>query len=125
MFEFVEGDCELEVSQSEAAASASAPSEIPSPLGRAILRRTASATVELPAEAMRRGAGRLAAAGRQRTIRVDLDRVDRLIDLVGELVINQAMLAQRVGEAGLARPSASATALDELGAADARASRTA
>ena len=24
------------------------------------------------------------------TIRVDLDRVDRLIDLVGELVINQA-----------------------------------
>jgi two-component system chemotaxis sensor kinase CheA len=31
-------------------------------------------------------------------IRVDLDRVDRLINLVGELVINQAMLAQSVGE---------------------------
>ncbi len=30
------------------------------------------------------------------TIRVDLERVDRLIDLVGELVINNAMLAQRV-----------------------------
>ena len=29
--------------------------------------------------------------------------VDRLIDLVGELVINQAMLAQRVTEAGMAR----------------------
>ena len=29
------------------------------------------------------------------TIRVDLDRVDRLIDLVGELVINGAMLTQR------------------------------
>ena len=37
----------------------------------------------------------------QTTIRVDLDRVDRLIDLVGELVINQAMLAQRVTGAGL------------------------
>ena len=34
------------------------------------------------------------------TIRVDLDRVDRLINLVGELVINQAMLAQRVSESG-------------------------
>ena len=48
------------------------------------------------------------------TIRVDLDRVDRLIDLVGELVINQAVLAQRVMEAGLARASAVAMGLDEL-----------
>jgi len=48
------------------------------------------------------------------TIRVDLDRVDRLIDLVGELVINQAMLAQRVTEAGLARASSVAMGLDEL-----------
>ena len=37
------------------------------------------------------------------SIRVDLDRVDRLINLVGELVINQAMLAQQVQEAGLVR----------------------
>jgi two-component system chemotaxis sensor kinase CheA len=57
-----------------------------------------------------------AAAGgpSQATIRVDLDRVDRLINLVGELVINQAMLAQRVLEAGLARASGVATGLDEL-----------
>ncbi|ACB97176.1 chemotaxis protein CheA [Beijerinckia indica] len=48
------------------------------------------------------------------TIRVDLDRVDRLIDLVGELVINQAMLAQSVTEAGLARATNIATGLDEL-----------
>ncbi len=48
------------------------------------------------------------------TIRVDLDRVDRLIDLVGELVINEAMLTQRVMEAGLARASGVAAALDEL-----------
>ncbi len=48
------------------------------------------------------------------TIRVDLDRVDRLIDLVGELVINGAMLAQRVGEAGISRASAVTVALDEL-----------
>ncbi len=48
------------------------------------------------------------------TIRVDLDRVDRLIDLVGELVINQAMLAQRVNEAGLPRASGIVIGLDEL-----------
>jgi two-component system chemotaxis sensor kinase CheA len=55
-----------------------------------------------------------AAATTAPTIRVDLDRVDRLIDLVGELVINQAMLAQRVHEAGLARASSVAVGLDEL-----------
>lgn len=48
------------------------------------------------------------------TIRVDLERVDRLINLVGELVINQAMLAQRVGESELARSTAMAIGLDEL-----------
>ena len=48
------------------------------------------------------------------TIRVDLDRVDRLIDLVGELVINQSMLAQRVTEAGIARLSDVAVGLDDL-----------
>jgi two-component system chemotaxis sensor kinase CheA len=50
----------------------------------------------------------------QTTIRVDLDRVDRLIDLVGELVINQSMLAQRVTEAGIARLSEVAVGLDDL-----------
>ena len=50
----------------------------------------------------------------QQTIRVDLDRVDRLMNLVGELVINQAMLSQRLGEAGLARSSEFATGLDEF-----------
>jgi two-component system, chemotaxis family, sensor kinase CheA len=48
------------------------------------------------------------------TIRVDLDRVDRLIDLVGELVINEAMLYQRSIEAGLTRASAVGMALEEL-----------
>ena len=48
------------------------------------------------------------------TIRVDLDRVDRLIDLVGELVINQSMLAQRVTAAGIARRSDVAIGLDDL-----------
>ena len=63
------------------------------------------------AEAARKAEAPAAAAP---TIRVDLERVDRLIDLVGELVINQAMLSQRISEAGLARGSAAVMALDEL-----------
>ena len=55
-----------------------------------------------------------AAAPVTTTIRVDLDRVDRLINLVGELVINQAMLSQRVIEAGLVRSSNVALGLDDL-----------
>ncbi|MCV9998770.1 chemotaxis protein CheA [Pararhizobium sp. YC-54] len=39
-----------------------------------------------------------ASSAAAQTIRVDLDRVDRLINLVGELVINQAMLSQSVIE---------------------------
>ncbi len=48
------------------------------------------------------------------TIRVDLDRVDRMIDLVGELVINGAMLSQRVLEAGMTHASGVVMALEEL-----------
>ena len=48
------------------------------------------------------------------TIRVDLDRVDRLINAVGELVIQQAMLSQRVLESGLARSSGVALGLEDL-----------
>jgi len=55
-----------------------------------------------------------AAAPATPTIRVDLDRVDRLIDLVGELVINQAMLAQRVSEMGVGKASNIALGLEEL-----------
>lgn len=55
-----------------------------------------------------------AAPAPQATIRVDLDRVDRLINAVGELVIQQAMLSQRVIESGLARSSAVALGLEDL-----------
>ena len=46
-----------------------------------------------------------ASSSQQATIRVDLERVDRLINLVGELVINQAMLSQRMLEAGRVEPA--------------------
>jgi len=47
------------------------------------------------------------------TIRVDLEKLDRLVNLVGELVITQAMLAQRLLNCGLAQ-IAELTDLDHL-----------
>ncbi|TPW29031.1 chemotaxis protein CheA [Pararhizobium mangrovi] len=59
-------------------------------------------------------AGKPTKAAAGQTIRVDLDRVDRLIDLVGELVIHQVMLSQRAVEAGLTRTCDVATGFEEL-----------
>ncbi|MBS0412203.1 MAG: chemotaxis protein CheA [Proteobacteria bacterium] len=77
-----------------------------------------AATPAAPAPAAAKAAPPKAAANEpaqpQATIRVDPERIDRLIDLVGELVINQAMLAQRVGEHGFAPSSDIAMGLDEL-----------
>lgn len=41
------------------------------------------------------------ARGPKATLRVDLERVDRLINTVGELIINQAMISQRIEELDL------------------------
>lgn len=54
------------------------------------------------------GAAAAPAPGAGQSIRIDLFKLDRLIDLVGELVIAQAMLVQRLDGAGI-------TATEELG----------
>lgn len=59
--------------------------------------RTAAGDKSAAAAAAQNNAQQAASAAAP-TIRVDLDRVDRLINLVGELVINQAMLSQSVIE---------------------------
>jgi two-component system chemotaxis sensor kinase CheA len=141
VFEFVDGDCELEVepmaadagpeadagepetpstepdgnldigallARVQAAAAPQAPPEVPSGAPAPAV----AATLPEPSPPDGQGQPRKPEAGA--TIRVDLERVDRLIDLVGELVINQAMLSQRVMEAGFARASGVAMGLDEL-----------
>ncbi|KQT86116.1 chemotaxis protein CheA [Aurantimonas sp. Leaf443] len=47
-------------------------------------------------------------------IRVELNRVDRLIDLVGEMVTGRAVLAQKIEEAGLPMGSEVQTCLEDL-----------
>ena len=72
----------------------------------------ASETASPPAQVAE--AVKTVAVPAQTTIRVEFDRVDRLINLVGELVINQAMLSQRVIEANFAGSSSVVIGLEEL-----------
>ncbi|MEL6620230.1 MAG: chemotaxis protein CheA [Pseudomonadota bacterium] len=59
--------------------------------------------------------GRGAPAGAVKSVvRVDLDRIERLVNLVGELVINQAMLAQSLETAGLSPHSEAMHGLEEF-----------
>jgi len=144
VFEFVDGDCELEITRGEApvaevlanlldvTAPASAPAAIEAPVEPPVLAAApvtelaapAPAPAPAPVAANAPTAAPAAPAAKpaqidvpgpgQSVIRVDPERIDRLIDLVGELVINQAMLAQRVGEYGIAPSSNLAMGLDEL-----------
>jgi len=139
VFEFVDTDCDLTVSKLDppglesidiaamiaAAQSGPRPEAQPDPeTPQSTLAPAAAPAAPAPsagqdmaakaaAAAADKGDGNVAVTA-QTTIRVDLDRVDRLADLVGELVINQAMLAQRISEGTVGRASSAAVALDEL-----------
>lgn len=55
-----------------------------------------------------------AAAAPKSVVRVDLDRIERLVNLVGELVINQAMLSQSLEQSGLSPHSDAMNGLEEF-----------
>jgi two-component system, chemotaxis family, sensor kinase CheA len=110
IFEFAEGLCTLEVAPSGTADG-----------GRRDMPSTAPANNEGAAMPVPPPLGEEAASGRDprlgkaaATVRVDLDRIERLVNLVGELVINQAMLSQSVAEAGLAANGKITSGLDEF-----------
>lgn len=88
------------------APAAAAPAPAPEPMPAA--KPTASAAPPAPA------AAKAAAATPRATVRVDLERIDRLVNLVGEIVINQAMLTQSVEAAGLPPNSNVRTGLEEF-----------
>jgi two-component system chemotaxis sensor kinase CheA len=137
VFEFVDDNCDLEITAltaSEPNAADMTVADAPSPMAEidpselaALLGAAAPDKASPPAEGREPSspppgsndgkAAKADAAGgssTQGTIRVDLDRVDRLINLVGELVINQAMLTQRVMEAGVIKGANVAAGLDDL-----------
>ncbi|HVY02575.1 MAG TPA: Hpt domain-containing protein, partial [Caulobacterales bacterium] len=102
VFEFVEGDCDLAIEpEAPEYDIVEAPADAPAPAAE-MAAPPAPANTPTPAPPP------------AQTIRVDLERVDKLIDLVSELVINQAMLAQRVADQGADPNSPIALALEDL-----------
>lgn len=93
-----------------------APTEAPAPVAVAVAPAIATAAEPVASPPVKPAPAPAAApaAAAPVTIRVDLERVDRLINAVGELVIQQAMLAQRVTESGLARSSDIGLGLEDL-----------
>ena len=53
-------------------------------------------------------------AAAKSVVRVDLERIERLVNLVGELVINQAMLSQSLEQSGLSPHSDAMNGLEEF-----------
>ncbi|MGF6172780.1 chemotaxis protein CheA [Ensifer sp. 4252] len=95
-----------------AAATASNVLQMAQAAARAPAEKSAGAAASAAAQSA--AAQQAAASAATPTIRVDLDRVDRLINLVGELVINQAMLSQSVVENDANGTSSINMGLEEL-----------
>lgn len=104
-------EAEVAAVPAAAAAPAAAAPAAEAPVAPPSMPRAAKA---IAAEAEKKEAAVAAVPAAPQTIRVDLDRVDRLINLVGELVINQAMLAQSVVENETGGTSSINLGLEEL-----------
>ncbi|EJC69451.1 chemotaxis protein histidine kinase-like protein [Rhizobium leguminosarum bv. viciae WSM1455] len=100
--------------RAEETAAAVAASETASNVTQIVAARVEKKESAAAAAAAASAAAQNNAAGAGQTIRVDLDRVDRLINLVGELVINQAMLSQSVIENDTTGTSSINMGLEEL-----------
>jgi len=136
VFEFVDGLCELDITEGLQEAATVPPPEVAAPDLPAAAPVPVVAKVAPPAATKpaprppartavksdddddddgargdRRSGGN---AAPKATVRVDLERIDRLVNLVGELVINQAMLSQSVTEAGLPPNSPVVNGLEEF-----------
>jgi len=105
VFEFVEGDCDLEIVDlgpylspddfvDDETAGLFGPDEKPSTAGK-IQKKAAETLVS-------------------QSIRVELDKVDRLVNMVGELVITQAMLREQGGQLLVEQYPALVQGIEEL-----------
>ncbi|NKL96085.1 chemotaxis protein CheA [Rhizobium leguminosarum] len=105
---------EVSASDARETAAAVAAAETASNVTQMVAARVEKKESAAAAAAAASAAAQNNAAGAGQTIRVDLDRVDRLINLVGELVINQAMLSQSVIENDTTGTSSINMGLEEL-----------
>ena len=135
VFEFVEGLCQLEIEQTDGVAApeqpiseegSSAPDTPPQPDISLTQSSPTPAPVPSAAEPLPPVEDSLdqptappskpppGAAAAKSVVRVDLERIERLVNLVGELVINQAMLSQSLEKSGISPHSDAMEGLEEF-----------
>lgn len=102
VFEFVEGLCDLTIAREVIEAAPEPVPQAPVPPAEAAVEMIEAVKPSPVAKDDGEANGPSESRGPKPTLRVDLDRVDRLINAVGELIINQSMIAQRVQELRLA-----------------------
>lgn len=119
VFEFVDDCCAFTITAAEHALSAE-PSAPEPPDDRpvdAIVQMPLpipASTQDAPPQAVAKAAPKPAEAAAPATIRVSLDRVDKLMNMISELVIKEAMLTQVIQNAGLSTETEVVGALDGL-----------
>ena len=106
IFEFIEGSCDLTITELNAPASidtsrsveqsAALTEALPDPAEKTAPAQPVTAPPAAMATGSAPASGQTSSAGPRPTIRVDIDRVDRLVDILGELVIHQAMLTEAI-----------------------------
>lgn len=122
IFEFVDGLCALSIAADQPQMPAledlatdpvpdlqDLPEPVPAP---EIIAAPEPAPVQAPSPAAKAKSAPQATA--KSVVRVDLDRIERLVNLVGELVINQAMLSQSLESSGLSPHSDAMNGLEEF-----------
>ena len=130
LFEFVDGLCILEIVKEGSAKLAPMPAlPTPAPMQETVVDPAAIETAPPPAEIAKVPAApsvtptapvpppttaKAQGNAARSVVRVDLDRIERLVNLVGELVINQAMLSQSLEKSGLSPHSDAMNGLEEF-----------
>ena len=129
IFEFVDTECDLKLSRDEPAATPAteaeepkadpAPDPAPEPAAAENTPPTpATAPATAPAQEKTGDASPQKKSGGQSgsssTVRIDLDRIDRLVNLVGELVINQAAISQCIEDGANFDGTAATNAIEEF-----------
>ena len=99
IFEFIEGACDINLVPQVPECSVNAGPDLNEPVLVPPSGQMSAASPKPPANISAPVGPVVAqgpAAGPRPTIRVDIDRVDRLVDILGELVIHQAMLTEAI-----------------------------
>ena len=118
IFEFVEAECDLKLSRAVPEPEAESAPEPDAPVEEVVEKKV---EVEPKPPVAKAPSGESAASkkpagqsGASSTVRIDLDRIDRLVNLVGELVINQAAISQCLEDGPNVDDTAATNAIEEF-----------